>query len=246
MVVEARLHGDAERIVGAHQRHKALDLARRLPALVVAAQHIAASVAHGVHGRRRAGTGESFWQFRPFVTGESTAGIDWRRSARDDRTYIREREWEAAQTIWLWIDRSPSMAFAAGGGATLAQDAKPATMSLAIAASRRSARPVPAGTLIGRTVLQPTENKPVPGYVTRIVCSSDGSVQIVMAYGGLFGFGARPIAVPLDAMALLGSDLELLDFTPDQLSGFPDFTGAGTAPVASGDTVRAVLAHPSP
>jgi uncharacterized protein (DUF58 family) len=64
-----------------------------------------------MHGRRRAGIGETFWQFRPFVAGESTAGIDWRRSARDDRVYIREREWEAAHTVAIWIDRSPSMGF---------------------------------------------------------------------------------------------------------------------------------------
>ena len=69
------------------------------------------SVMHGVHGRRRAGPGETFWQFRPFMSGEPAARIDWRRSARDDRVYVREREWEAAHTIWIWIDRSASMAF---------------------------------------------------------------------------------------------------------------------------------------
>ena len=108
MALHARLV-DRNAVVEAAQRHAALDLASRLPALVVAAQQIAANVAHGVHGRRRAGAGETFWQFRPFVLGETTSGIDWRRSARDDRTYVREREWEAAQTVWLWIDRSPSM-----------------------------------------------------------------------------------------------------------------------------------------
>ena len=66
---------------------------------------------HGVHGRRRAGIGENFWQFRPFVSGEPAQNIDWRRSAKDDRVYIREREWEAAQSIWVWMDMSPSMAF---------------------------------------------------------------------------------------------------------------------------------------
>lgn len=66
---------------------------------------------HGVHGRRRAGTGENFWQFRPFTFGEAAQRIDWRRSARDDRLYVREREWEAAHTIFLWMDLSPSMAF---------------------------------------------------------------------------------------------------------------------------------------
>jgi uncharacterized protein (DUF58 family) len=93
-------------------RRDAANLAARLPSLVVAARQVAQSVMHGVHGRRRAGPGETFWQFRPFISGEPAAGIDWRRSAREDRAYVREREWEAAHTVWLWIDRSPSMAFA--------------------------------------------------------------------------------------------------------------------------------------
>jgi uncharacterized protein (DUF58 family) len=80
--------------------------------LVVAAKQVAQSVMFGVHGRRRAGPGENFWQFRPFISGESAAGIDWRRSAREDRAYVREREWEAAHTVWLWIDRTASMRFA--------------------------------------------------------------------------------------------------------------------------------------
>ncbi len=95
-----------------HHARSALDLARRLPELAVSAREASASVMHGVHGRRRAGVGEAFWQFRPFTAGESASRIDWRRSARDDRTYVREREWEAAQTVWIWVDRSPSMDFA--------------------------------------------------------------------------------------------------------------------------------------
>ncbi|MBV1705815.1 MAG: DUF58 domain-containing protein [Hyphomicrobiales bacterium] len=88
-----------------------LALARRLPLLFAAARLVAASVMHGLHGRRRAGNGESFWQFRQHAPGESAQRIDWRRSARDDRLYVREREWEAAQDVWLWVDRSPSMNF---------------------------------------------------------------------------------------------------------------------------------------
>ena len=110
-MAEADTTQQAARSPSSHAR-AALDLARRLPDLAVSAREAAASVMHGVHGRRRAGVGEAFWQFRPFTTGESAARIDWRRSARDDRTYVREREWEAAQTVWIWIDRSPSMDFA--------------------------------------------------------------------------------------------------------------------------------------
>jgi uncharacterized protein (DUF58 family) len=96
---------------GARWRGEAALLSARLPSLVIAARRVAQSVLHGVHGRRRAGPGQNFWQFRPFISGESTAGIDWRRSAREDRAYVREREWEAAHTVWIWVDRSASMRF---------------------------------------------------------------------------------------------------------------------------------------
>jgi uncharacterized protein (DUF58 family) len=87
-------------------------LAASLPRLVLEARRVAANVIHGLHGRRRAGAGESFWQYRRFVSGEPSQSVDWRRSARDDHLYVREQEWEAAHTVWLWADRSPSMAFA--------------------------------------------------------------------------------------------------------------------------------------
>jgi uncharacterized protein (DUF58 family) len=87
-------------------------LAARLPDLLVAARRIAANVLLGLHGRRHPGPGETFWQFRPYVPGEPARQIDWRRSARDDpHLFVREREWEASQTVWLWTDLSPSMDF---------------------------------------------------------------------------------------------------------------------------------------
>jgi uncharacterized protein (DUF58 family) len=87
-------------------------LADTLPRLVLEARRIAANVIHGLHGRRRAGAGESFWQYRRVNYGEPSQSVDWRRSARDDHLYVREQEWEAAHTVWLWADRSASMAFA--------------------------------------------------------------------------------------------------------------------------------------
>ena len=93
-------------------RHEAATLSARLPSLVIAARRVAQTVRHGVHGRRRAGSGETFWQFRPFLSGEPSSRIDWRRSAREERAFVREREWEAAHTVWIWFDRSPSMQFA--------------------------------------------------------------------------------------------------------------------------------------
>ncbi len=89
----------------------AQSLAENMPQLALEAKRISASAAAGIHGRRRAGHGDSFWQFREFGAGEAAGRIDWRRSARDNHLYVREREWEAATNIWLWVDRSASMAF---------------------------------------------------------------------------------------------------------------------------------------
>src|SRR3954451_5604219 len=90
-------------------QHRSESVAARLPPLLVAAERVAATVAQGVHGRRRVGTGETFWQYRRYEPGDSAARIDWRQSAKTQPVYVRENEWEAAQSVWLWHDRSDSM-----------------------------------------------------------------------------------------------------------------------------------------
>lgn len=83
--------------------------AARLPPLIVAAERIANTVMQGVHGRRRSGHGDAFWQFRAYSPGDAASSVDWRQSAKADRLFVRETEWEAAQTVLLWRDPSPSM-----------------------------------------------------------------------------------------------------------------------------------------
>ncbi len=90
-------------------RQLAQDLASTLPPLLVAARRVANTVAPGAHGRRRAGFGDEFWQFRPYQPFDAVRTIDWRRSARGHTTFVREREQANAQTIYLWRDPSPSM-----------------------------------------------------------------------------------------------------------------------------------------
>ena len=107
-----RPHNDRDRGGRSVRPAKAARLRRRMPRLILEARRVAATVIHGLHGRRRAGPGENFWQYRRFVSGEPASRVDWRRSARDDHLYVREQEWEAAHTVWIWPDRSPSMAFA--------------------------------------------------------------------------------------------------------------------------------------
>lgn len=90
---------------------EAQSLSDRLPELMLESLRVANTVAHGIHGRRRAGQGETFWQFRQFQTSDAATSIDWRRSGSSDTLFIREREWEASHTFWIWADLSPSMQF---------------------------------------------------------------------------------------------------------------------------------------
>ncbi len=52
----------------------------------------------------------------PTHSGDSARMIDWRRSARSDATFVREREWQAAQSVTLWVDPAKSMAFSGAKG----------------------------------------------------------------------------------------------------------------------------------
>ncbi|WP_233192973.1 DUF58 domain-containing protein [Acidimangrovimonas sediminis] len=95
----AQLRGRAETLGGA------------LPPLLAEAEHLAASIMPGEHGRRRAGMGDEFWQYRPATPGDEARMIDWRRSARSDAHYVREKEWQAAQSVVFWVDPGRSMTF---------------------------------------------------------------------------------------------------------------------------------------
>jgi uncharacterized protein (DUF58 family) len=103
-----------------------------IPDLLVEAHRVANNVFAGWHGRRKRGTGEDFWQFRPFVTGENFNAIDWRRSARDDHLYVRDREWQAAHMVWLWVDESPSMLFKSNA-AIVAKQSRALVLAFAMA-----------------------------------------------------------------------------------------------------------------
>ena len=108
-------------------------LAAPLPPLLADAERLAATVLPGAHGRRRAGVGDAFWQFRPAIPGDAARSIDWRRSARSDAAFVRETEWQATQAVSLWVDGSRSMGFASDAGLpTKGARARLLAMALAI------------------------------------------------------------------------------------------------------------------
>ena len=103
-----------------------------VPDLLVEARRVVNDGRIAVAPLRKRGIGENFWQFRPYVDGEAIARIDWRRSARDDHTYVRDREWEAAHTVWLWADPSASMLYQSRT-ASVSKESRALVLTLALA-----------------------------------------------------------------------------------------------------------------
>lgn len=113
-------------------RQSADALSTTLPALMLQANQIANTLSHGEHGRRRSGIGESFWQYRQYSPGDAANKIDWRQSAKSQSHFVRENEWQGAQSVWLWCDRSPSMNYCSAF-ATHTKQERALVLSLALA-----------------------------------------------------------------------------------------------------------------
>jgi hypothetical protein len=140
----------------------------------------------------------------------------------------------------------PGLALALASVPAFAQTVPPLPDAATLAArqAKRFPQPVRAGDLIGRDVLQPLESQPVLGRVVAVVRRPDGGLAMIVAYGGVLGFGARPIAVPIEAMALLGEYVAILDFTPAQLATLPTADTTALTPVPPDQTIRVALTKP--
>jgi uncharacterized protein (DUF58 family) len=124
-----------------HLRRDAEKVSGALPPLLVEAERLVQALAIGVHGRKQSGVGETFWQYRTAQPGDSLGQIDWRRSARSDRLYVREMEWEAAESVLLWCDRARSMDFRSEGiGWTKADRARLLALAVAVLLNRGAER----------------------------------------------------------------------------------------------------------
>jgi MoxR-like ATPase len=173
-------------------RARAEGAAAALPALLMQAERLAATVLMGAHGRKRAGPGETFWQYRPAQPGDASRMIDWRQSARGDGHFVRETEWQAAQSLMLWVDGAASMRFAAGRRPSKLRRAQTLALALSVLAIRAGERaglahlPEPPGS--GRVQLN------------RIA-------EALMEADGADDYGApRPQVMPMGARAVFLSD----------------------------------------
>lgn len=206
------LRRDAEQISGA------------LPPLLAEAERLATTVAVGVHGRRRSGPGETFWQYRQAMPGDPLTAIDWRRSARSDHLYIREMEWESAQTVWLWRDDALSMDYKSGAAPrSKAERAALLAMAMGVLLIRGgervsligtdAERPANGGAQLRRMALsltRPREIRPDFGAPPDAAFSRGGKVVLLGDFLGPLDGVERAAMRAADA-GLTGAMMQILD-----------------------------------
>jgi hypothetical protein len=134
----------------------------------------------------------------------------------------------------------------AGAAAAQPPVATPDSPRAALAAreAKRYPQPVQVGVLIGRDVLQPLEAQPILGTVDAVVRRPDGGLDMIVSFGGVLGIGSRPIAVPIEAIALLGQYVAIMDFTPDQLGAFPTDDGSAATRLPADAVIKMGLTKP--
>ena len=214
----------------ARLRRDAEALAAPLPPLLAAAEHLAASVMPGDHGRRRAGQGDQFWQYRPGHAGDEARAIDWRRSARaDDTLYVREKEWQASQSVMIWLDMGRSMDFASAKHLpTKAAEARRLALALAVLLLRGGERvgltnlglpPRPGQVQLMRLTQALAEGADTADYAAPEMRGAPGRSRAVFVSDFLGDIG--PVRTALTGAADRGIDGALLQILDPEEEAFP-------------------------
>jgi PRC-barrel domain len=124
----------------------------------------------------------------------------------------------------------------------VADEQKPMTAEQRMQA--RFPQPVRVGDLIGMPMLD--DRASTLGYVREVVRTKEDKIELIVAYGGFLGWGARPVAVPLDVVGIAGRHLSSLDMPRSEYATAPTWTptlpDAG-AQLAADATIRVALSR---
>lgn len=110
---------------------------------------------------------------------------------------------------------------------------------------RRFPQPARVRDIVGLPVLDWRDN--TLGYVQRLVRTRDGKIQLIVRYGGWFGWigwWQRPVAVPIEVVALIGPHVGALDMTPEQFRDAATWQpSADTTDIAGEEVIRVAIAR---
>ncbi|QFR34499.1 hypothetical protein GBB76_16015 [Ancylobacter sp. TS-1] len=106
---------------------------------------------------------------------------------------------------------------------------------------RRFPQKVRVGDLIGLP-MQDYDDR-VLGYVKQVVRTPDGHIVLVMPFGGWFGYGGRPVGVPIETVAILARHLNVLDLPREDFPKLPTWKDGEGTPIPPDDIIRIAISR---
>lgn len=157
-------------------------------------------------------------------------------AAKDSRVLLAQQGGPGADPGGAQAGDKP----AAPGSAASAAPAPPLQEdSLEAKMARRFPQKARVGDLIGLPVLD--DDDVTLGHVKQIVMSPDGKIRLIVGYSRWFGWFGRPVAVPIEAVAILAKQIASLEMQPAEYEKAPTWTAGADRPLADNDTVRIAL-----
>jgi hypothetical protein len=114
--------------------------------------------------------------------------------------------------------------------------------------NRRFPQPVRVGDLIGLPVLDDDDS--TIGYVRDVVRTPAGKIQLVVPYSPWFGWvkaagpfdwNRRPVAVPIETVAILARQLDALDMPREAFDAAPTFTADQATSIGRDEIIKIAL-----
>jgi len=116
-----------------------------------------------------------------------------------------------------------------------------AHMAAAERMRRRYPQPVRVGDLIGIPLLD--DDSRTLGHVRQVVRTPRGDIELIVDYGGWFGWGARPIAVPVEVVGIFGRQLAALDMPRREFAAAPTWHDGSVTVLAQDARIAVALAR---
>ena len=105
--------------------------------------------------------------------------------------------------------------------------------------AERFPQKVRVGDLVGLPLLDFDDR--TLGYVREVARTPEGGIVLVVPVGGWFGHGGRPVAVPLETVAILGRQIALLDIPRAELPQRATWAPKDGALIAGDEIIRIAI-----
>jgi hypothetical protein len=105
--------------------------------------------------------------------------------------------------------------------------------------ARRFPQGVKVADLIGLPVLN--DDDVTLGHVQQVVRSPQGKIKLIVTYSRWFGWFGRPVAVPIEAVAIFGKQIASLEMPPAEYEKAPTWVVGTDRPLPESEIIRIAL-----